>query len=698
MIKDKLLKIINAHLKRHQINGKQLDIIILDISRILDTRTNHLLNRKIKQQDVNLNAYQKNQARDKLLGYPIQSKELKLNIKDLNYTKKDLIVSYRYVQRGYKRRPKAMIQNIISRYRLHFLHQNTDIVSKYVSYLHRLQKNKYQLLYLRVTPNTNLDSNDINHFIKKDYDKLSNYHNCVINFINPNGNLNWNMIAKVAIFMSNFRLERHFHVFNSSNRKSRIQVLSQFLKQNSYINEKNLNSLIKKFYLGVAYGFRFIDLFISNDCHKAMLVMQKVQLDETPKRCPVCFAENTRGNSYPHVLFKSFECQNPNCPARSKSGRGKRYNLLSAKRQIMVKRNNKNDYISNQLIKALHLDITNPRVLNLNSALKLYTWSGDEALVINQTLKRKSYQGRKLVLTQIKHHNYATQLFNQLGIVKLLNKIANRITFKNQQATDRYNRMNQPITYIVNDNSNQLRHYQNKLGINITSAITSPPYYNARSYSQWDNFLCYLIDMLVNAKAVYNTLANHSIYIYNVGDIVDQDKVYIKSRMSISRLMLGFYSALILTIAGFHLESDFIWDKGQVQSKRNSTNNHFPGYIKPDNAYEHDLVMCKGKYLGNKKLLKNKVLHIAPVKKINSKGKNTVGHSAPFPMQIAQLILPFSKKNDYVLDPFLGSGTTCKMAKMHGYQSIGIELSPKYYQLSIQVNQYKNHYFKRLRK
>jgi site-specific DNA-methyltransferase (adenine-specific) len=54
-------------------------------------------------------------------------------------------------------------------------------------------------------------------------------------------------------------------------------------------------------------------------------------------------------------------------------------------------------------------------------------------------------------------------------------------------------------------------------------------------------------------------------------------------------------------------------------------------------------------------------------------------HPAPFPEHIARdHILSWSAKGDTVLDPFMGSGTTGKMAKQLGRHFVGIELDPEY--------------------
>ena len=55
------------------------------------------------------------------------------------------------------------------------------------------------------------------------------------------------------------------------------------------------------------------------------------------------------------------------------------------------------------------------------------------------------------------------------------------------------------------------------------------------------------------------------------------------------------------------------------------------------------------------------------------------GHPAVFPLQLAKdHILSWSNEGDTVLDPFMGSGTTAKMALQTGRKCIGIEISAEY--------------------
>jgi site-specific DNA-methyltransferase (adenine-specific) len=59
------------------------------------------------------------------------------------------------------------------------------------------------------------------------------------------------------------------------------------------------------------------------------------------------------------------------------------------------------------------------------------------------------------------------------------------------------------------------------------------------------------------------------------------------------------------------------------------------------------------------------------------------GHPGVFPESLARdHILSWSNENDIVLDPFSGSGTTAKMARLMGRQYIGIEINPEYCEIA----------------
>jgi DNA modification methylase len=270
--------------------------------------------------------------------------------------------------------------------------------------------------------------------------------------------------------------------------------------------------------------------------------------------------------------------------------------------------------------------------------------------------------------------------------------------------------------------------------------VTSPPYYNAREYSQWRNLNEYLDDMREIINEAYRVLDNHRVFVFNIGDIFDNDNLKTQSVWGSRRIPLSAYFIKIFEEEGFTYVDDFIWDKGEVQSERHK-NKPYPFYQYPMNCYEHILIFhkhrldntrypcpvcgtlkvngntqseiglksweCKnsecfersesnrGKRFSLKTIMtqgmqndeniipeefikkwRRDIVKFPPVIKINSKGENTLGHTAPFPEKIPEFaIRMFSYKGEYVLDPFGGSFTSVIVAKKLERIGIGIEIN-----------------------
>ena len=275
----------------------------------------------------------------------------------------------------------------------------------------------------------------------------------------------------------------------------------------------------------------------------------------------------------------------------------------------------------------------------------------------------------------------------------------------------------------------------------IGAMVTSPPYYNARDYAQYKNLNEYLEFMEKILKECYRVLDNHRVFVFNVGDVFDNDNLFSTSTWGKRRLPLGAYFINLFEKVGFTFVDDIIWDKGQVQSQRHKNGDKpYPYYQYPMNCYEHILIFhkhrleltrypcpvcgtlqvngnaytekglksweCKnldcftrsasnrGKrfsaktyFTQNENFNKNSeidkdfiyawrrdIKQISPVIKINSKGENTLGHTAPFPQEIPEFaIRMFSYQGERILDPFMGVGTSIKVAEKLDRVGIGIE-------------------------
>jgi len=81
-------------------------------------------------------------------------------------------------------------------------------------------------------------------------------------------------------------------------------------------------------------------------------------------------------------------------------------------------------------------------------------------------------------------------------------------------------------------------------------------------------------------------------------------------------------------------------------------------------------------WLGRNKVYPTNVVQFATV-------CNNKNHSAPFPKELPEWFIKlFTKKYDWVLDPFLGSGTTTEVAQRMERNSIGIEIMPEYVEMA----------------
>ena len=68
---------------------------------------------------------------------------------------------------------------------------------------------------------------------------------------------------------------------------------------------------------------------------------------------------------------------------------------------------------------------------------------------------------------------------------------------------------------------------------------------------------------------------------------------------------------------------------------------------------------------------------------VSSKDKVAFKHPAIFPEQLANdHIISWSNEGDIVYDPFMGSGTTAKMAILNNRNWIGSEISKEYCEIA----------------
>lgn len=229
----------------------------------------------------------------------------------------------------------------------------------------------------------------------------------------------------------------------------------------------------------------------------------------------------------------------------------------------------------------------------------------------------------------------------------------------------------------------------------VDLTVTSPPYDNLRTYNgnndQWGEHVWK--DVLTQ---LFRVTKKGGVVVWVVGDAT------IKG----SETGTSFKQALWAIECGFRLHDTMIWNKGSFTAV---------GALKTRYAqtFEYMFVFVKGK-LGTFhpiKDRKNKVsgkiggkLRLAngEMKKMSTDGNqraeygqrfaiwdqpscggNTTGHPAPFPEKLVKdHVISWSNEDDTVFDPFMGSGTTGKMAKQLNRKFIGIELDEEYFKIA----------------
>ena len=232
----------------------------------------------------------------------------------------------------------------------------------------------------------------------------------------------------------------------------------------------------------------------------------------------------------------------------------------------------------------------------------------------------------------------------------------------------------------------------------VDLTVTSPPYDNLRKYNGFDwNFE-------ETAKELYRITKQGGVVVWVVGD----------STVKGSETGTSFKQALYFKECGFNLHDTMIYEKAQACFGSNLC------YLQ---SFEYMFVFSKGKpktinlirdrenkqygkmscakhsaywEKGNEswdrvirdipKLGKRKNIWIYSVGNSGVKG-----HPAVFPEQLAKdHIISWSNEGDLVLDPFMGSGTTAKMALETNRNFIGFEISKEYCEIAKKrINEFK---------
>lgn len=228
----------------------------------------------------------------------------------------------------------------------------------------------------------------------------------------------------------------------------------------------------------------------------------------------------------------------------------------------------------------------------------------------------------------------------------------------------------------------------------IDLTITSPPYDNLRTYNG------YSFDFESIARELYRITKSGGVVVWVVGDSVVKG----------SETMTSFKQALFFNKIGFNLHDTMIYQKTGIP---------FPSKTRYLQCFEYMFVLSKGKpktinlledrpnatagqtrksrkyrtkdgtfVKGSEKPIKEYGVRFNIWKYQTGQYKSTKDleafkHPAIFPEALAEdHILSWSDEGDTVLDCFMGSGTTGKMALLNKRKFIGIEISKEYCEIA----------------
>jgi len=223
--------------------------------------------------------------------------------------------------------------------------------------------------------------------------------------------------------------------------------------------------------------------------------------------------------------------------------------------------------------------------------------------------------------------------------------------------------------------------------------FTSPPYYNARpEYTDYLTYEEYLLKLRKVIQNSHHVLSEGRFFVINVSPVL----VRRTNRNEASkRIAVPFDVHQVFVEEGFDFIDDIIWQKPEGAGWATGRGRRFaadrnPLQYKPVPVTEYILVYRKqtDKLIDwnisahpNRKLVKESKI-TADYEKTNIwkiKPAHDKRHPAVFPLELAEKVISYySFKNDVVLDPFAGIGTTAIAAIKLKRRFVVIEKNPEY--------------------
>lgn len=218
--------------------------------------------------------------------------------------------------------------------------------------------------------------------------------------------------------------------------------------------------------------------------------------------------------------------------------------------------------------------------------------------------------------------------------------------------------------------------------------ITSPPYNVTKEYDNNLNLEEYISLLNRVWKETYRVLVPGGRACINVANLGRKPYIPLHSYIIEGMLSLGFL-----------MRGEIIWNKASSASPSTA----WGSWLSAANPvlrdiHEYILVFSKDTFslpkMGKESTIKKEEFleWTKSIWTFSAVSAKKIGHPAPFPEELPhRLINLYSFKNDVVLDPFLGSGTTCISALKGNRNYVGYDISQEYINLANQkINTIKN--------
>jgi DNA modification methylase len=209
--------------------------------------------------------------------------------------------------------------------------------------------------------------------------------------------------------------------------------------------------------------------------------------------------------------------------------------------------------------------------------------------------------------------------------------------------------------------------------------ITSPPYNVSKEYDEnltLDEYRSLINRVMRETFRVLVPGGRACVNVANVGR-----KPYIPLHAFIMQDALA---------SGYAMRGEIIWNKGTSAGPSTAWGS-WKSATNPTlrDVHEYILVFSKGNFSrnGSKRnstITRNEFLELTKsIWSFSAESARRVGHPAPFPVELPRrLIQLYSFEEDVVLDPFVGSGTTCLAALQCGRHYVGYEKDASYARLA----------------